>query len=310
MDYDIIGDVHGHADALRGLLAHLGYRRTAGAWRHPTRKVLFVGDFIDRGPGQLDTVWLVREMVDAGTALAVMGNHEFNAIAWHTPDPEAPGEHLRRRTGQSGRKNLHQHERFLAEVEDPRVHQEVIDWFMTLPLWLELPEARVVHACWHPAHMADLSPALTPERQLTPQTVMAASRPGSLEFRTAEALTKGIEVPLPDGCSFQDKDGHVRHNVRIRWWDAEASTFRKAALMPEDDRQRVPDLPLPTWARLEDSAGPPLFFGHYWMQGTPAPVSPNAACVDYSIAKGGKLVAYRLDAGEPLSQANFRWVRN
>jgi hypothetical protein len=30
----------------------------------------------------------VRAMIDAGAARAVMGNHELNAIAWATPDPD------------------------------------------------------------------------------------------------------------------------------------------------------------------------------------------------------------------------------
>jgi hypothetical protein len=308
MDYDIIGDVHGHVEPLRALLAHLGYRETAGAWRHPARQAIFVGDFIDRGPGQVDTVRLVRAMVDAGSAQAVMGNHEFNAIAWHTPDPDAPGEYLRRRSGEIGAKNLQQHERFLAEVEDPQQHRDVIEWFLSLPLWLELPELRVVHACWHEEYMKELEPRLTSNRQLTMDAVVAASRPGSVEFRTAVGLTKGIEVPLPADHAFRDKDGHERRSVRVKWWESEATTFRSLALMPDEDLKRVPDLPLPRWARFGCRPDKPVFFGHYWLQGAPAPVSAHAACVDYSVAKGGKLVAYRLDAGEPLTPAGFAWV--
>ena len=81
MAYDVIGDIHGQADKLRALLLHLGYRERKGAYRHPDRTAIFVGDFIDRGPRQIDSVNAVRRMVDAGTARAVMGNHEFNAIA-------------------------------------------------------------------------------------------------------------------------------------------------------------------------------------------------------------------------------------
>ena len=95
MNYDIIGDIHGHASALRTLLAKLGYQENQNTYRHPDRTAIFVGDFIDRGPQQVETVNLVRRMVDAGSALAVMGNHEFNAIAWHTPDPNNPGDYLR-----------------------------------------------------------------------------------------------------------------------------------------------------------------------------------------------------------------------
>ena len=49
--YDIIGDIHGYADVLETLLRKLGYEKPTGIWRHPAgRKVLFLGDFIDRGP--------------------------------------------------------------------------------------------------------------------------------------------------------------------------------------------------------------------------------------------------------------------
>ena len=53
MAYDIIGDIHGQADKLDGLLKHMGYRERDGAYRHPSRKAIFVGDIIDGGPRQV-----------------------------------------------------------------------------------------------------------------------------------------------------------------------------------------------------------------------------------------------------------------
>ena len=79
--YDVIGDVHGHADRLEALLQKMGYSHRAGAWRHPERTAIYVGDLIDRGPHQVRTLEMVRAMIDAGSARATMGNHEFNAIA-------------------------------------------------------------------------------------------------------------------------------------------------------------------------------------------------------------------------------------
>ena len=83
--FDLIGDVHGHATPLKNLLHKLGYQEIDGVWRHPDRQVVFLGDLIDRGPEQVETVKVVRRMVEAGTALVVMGNHEFNAVSWATP---------------------------------------------------------------------------------------------------------------------------------------------------------------------------------------------------------------------------------
>ena len=50
--YDLIGDIHGQAHELEALLKILGYRRAGDSYRHDNRKVIFLGDFIDRGPHQ------------------------------------------------------------------------------------------------------------------------------------------------------------------------------------------------------------------------------------------------------------------
>ena len=148
MSYDIIGDIHGHADALKALLHSMDYRETKGVWQHPDRKAIFVGDFIDRGPKQVESLEVVRGMVNDGYAQAVMGNHEFNAIAWFLPNPDQPGEFLRpHHSPKYGDKNFAQHKAFLEEVNGTPRHKEIIDWFLTLPLWLELDDIRVVHAC-------------------------------------------------------------------------------------------------------------------------------------------------------------------
>ena len=89
--FDIIGDVHGCCDELEELLRQLGYRESAreeadSIWgrrffAHPEgRKAIFVGDLVDRGPRILDTVRLVRNMVEARTALCVPGNHDIKLV--------------------------------------------------------------------------------------------------------------------------------------------------------------------------------------------------------------------------------------
>jgi hypothetical protein len=304
MGYDIIGDVHGQADKLVALLTGLGYRERDGAWRHAERSAIFVGDLIDRGPKQRETVDLVRRMVDRGSALAILGNHEFNAIAYRLRDPVDASDTLRPRLGRTGEKNTEQHEAFLAAVGcDSPLHDEYVDWFLTLPLWLDLPELRVVHACWHPGYMAELESALAPGRRLTPELVAAASRKGRIEYRTVEGLAKGIEVPLPDGYWFEDKDGHRRTEIRVRWWEPAGATYRQAAIVDEAQRDRIPDLPMPPRGHVGYDDAKPVFFGHYWMTGAPTVLAPRIACVDYSAGKEGDLVAYRWD-GEPTLDAS------
>jgi hypothetical protein len=151
--YDLIGDIHGHGDELTELLAKLGYHWTDGCYRHPSRQVIFVGDFIDRGPKQAGVLQTVIPMVQQGTALAVMGNHEFNALGFHTKNPNQSGEWLRPRNN----KNIHQHNRFLDEYLGRNDELEsVLKFFQSLPLWLDLDGFRVVHACWEERHIQAL----------------------------------------------------------------------------------------------------------------------------------------------------------
>ena len=80
--FDIIGDVHGCATELEALLQALGYARGEdGAYRHPDgRKAVFVGDLVDRGPRIPDVLRIAMAMVEAGTALAVPGNHDLKLV--------------------------------------------------------------------------------------------------------------------------------------------------------------------------------------------------------------------------------------
>ena len=83
-------------------------------------------------------------MIESGAALSVMGNHEFNAIAYYTADREAGG-YLRPHT----EKNTRQHQAFLdAFAGSPAEYEETVNWFRTLPLWLDLGDLKVIHACW------------------------------------------------------------------------------------------------------------------------------------------------------------------
>jgi polynucleotide kinase-phosphatase len=81
--FDVIGDVHGCLPELLVLLDKLGYQVTSDAAGRPVnaahpagRRVIFLGDLVDRGPDSPGVLRLAMGMVAAGTALAVPGNHE------------------------------------------------------------------------------------------------------------------------------------------------------------------------------------------------------------------------------------------
>ena len=281
----------------------MGYRSEDGVYRYPDRKAIFLGDFIDRGPRQLDTVNIARRMVETGNALAVMGNHEFNALAWHKEDPEQPGEYLRPHTPSNHR----QHQRFLEEVgAHSRIHDDIMAWFSSLPLYLDLPGLRVIHACWHPEYLDALQPHLDDDNRLDDGLLTTASRQHRMEYRAVETVLKGLEVPLPPGSSFHDKDGKKREHIRIRWWDRSQTTYRTAALLPSATAQTLPDAPMPLTHGVGYDDAKPLFIGHYWMNGTLEPLTPTIACVDYSAGKGsGPLAAYRWSGESQLTARHF-----
>ncbi|MFN0129784.1 MAG: polynucleotide kinase-phosphatase [Verrucomicrobiales bacterium] len=81
--FDIIGDVHGcHAELLE-LLNRLGWQVENHVARHPAgRRLVFVGDLIDRGPDSPNVLRLAMASCAAGTAICVPGNHDMKLLRW------------------------------------------------------------------------------------------------------------------------------------------------------------------------------------------------------------------------------------
>lgn len=295
--YDLVGDLHGHADELEALLRALGYRETRGAWRHPERTLVFVGDFLDRGPKIRETLRLVRAMLEAGSARAVLGNHEWNLLAYLTADPDAPGEHLRRHTG----KNRRQVEATLAQVPAAELASHLDYFRATLPVRLDLGGARVVHACWDDVAFHVVDDGLARHGGLTDAFLVEGSNPESLLFAALEIALKGKEMELPAGDGFEDKDGTRRTLARVRWYAPPDGHSVATYALPAFPG--ISPAPLPAKVRAEvrpyPPQDPPVFFGHYWLADpAPAPLAPNVVCLDYSVARGGFLCAYRWE-GEP-----------
>ena len=308
--FDIIGDVHGHADRLRSLLSTMGYREQRGVWGHRDRTAVFVGDLIDRGSGQLETVRMVQAMVDAGSAQMVLGNHEFNAVAYATVDPVRL-DYCR----PHNEKHTSQHEAFLSDVPfGSPLHRSIIDWFTTIPMWLDLDGLRVVHACWSADHIEHLESVAGPGNTLTERIVIDGTTKDTPTYRAIEAVLKGPEVEL-DGVWYVDKDGHTRDHARLRWWDSEATTLRTATMIPHGTQLHDPDDrpidALPDRQLSDDEmqlyTGPePVLFGHYWWRKESAePINTLATCLDYSVAKNGVLRAYRWDGEDEIDETKF-----
>jgi hypothetical protein len=302
--FDVIGDIHGHAQELKALLSELGYSRHGSGYKRSDRRAIFVGDFVDRGPAIGDVIDIVRSMVDEGDALAVMGNHEYNAIAFHTPRPGEQDAWFRPHTD----KNLKQHGETLKQLTAPKL-ADAIAWFKTLPVAIELNGIRVAHASWQTHDIARINQSLRTYGRFTSE-FLCLSEDADSELNTSiENVLKGPELQLPPDYSIIDKAGHERNSVRIKWYeDGTGRTYRQHHLGSDV----VPDVKinagdLATFETYHQDAVP-VFVGHYWLTGKPIPLTRNVACTDFSVAKGGKLVAYRWDGESVLGEDKFKWV--
>jgi hypothetical protein len=298
--HDIVGDVHGYATRLEALLKTMGYAERDGVWMHPERTAIFVGDYVDRGPQNLRTCRIVMAMVEAGSAHAVMGNRDFNALCLATPDPNHPESFLRPHTT----KNLQQAAATRAEMENsPKEAATVLDWLRRLPLWMESAHLVVCHAGWSRSAVAALDPFLDGGKALTDTGLIRAARKGDPLQQAREYLLNGPEAPLP----YFDPDGHERVEARLAWWKAGADglTWRDSVVGEDAVRAQLPTTPLPSGLLHSAGSPQPVFFGHYWMNAPLAPLSPTHACVDASVAKGGPLAAYRHSGESTLAASHF-----
>ena len=324
---DFIGDIHGHCDELRALLKKLGYVEHDGAFRYPGggRKVVFLGDYIDRGGQVRDTVNLVRAMRDIGSAVALMGNHEFNALCFWQRNGSGgghlikgiPGGYLREHSFNKVAIHARTVESYRGRQQEFR---EALDFFKTLPFYLETDLFRAQHACFD----ADCVQALRGAGltcfadgnfdELIARACDSHNEYGDSLFHPLDILLKGPEMPLPQGQTFQDGEGVVRKKMRLRWWiDPKNATLRDIALQPgvEFSPSELPELV--RRRRFYGEEERPVFFGHYWLKGLPALIRKNVCCLDYSIGAfhgGGRLVAYRFDGEQELDARKFVWVES
>ena len=293
--YDIIPDIHGHHGKLLSLLAKLGYRHEGGTHRHPEgRRVVFLGDFIDRGPEIRKVLHTVKGMMDAGDAHAVMGNHEYNAICYATPDGK--GGYLKDRAKESYKGHLTSVRAFDGREDE---WAEWIAWFKRLPLFLDFGDFRAVHACWDEAAIRYIDGKSMED----PDFLRESRRRDSKAYHAVEHLLCGPEVHLPEGYEFFDKEGTKRFKIRSRWWDLREGETFGTVCMPEPmdcphpllgrHLKRVPDYP---------HDAPPVFCGHYWLPAsrTPGPLRHNVICLDHSAGLGGPLVACRWNGSESM----------
>ena len=149
---DIIGDIHGEIAALESLLGHLGYDEDG---KHPEdRKLVFVGDLVDRGEDSWAVYKRVRALIEVGVAYCILGNHELNLLI---TDKNFDDGRPKVKPGNEWFHGLIElvnkddptsiQPQFLLRSQEER--EELQNFLRPLPLIIEAPGIRIVHSCWN-----------------------------------------------------------------------------------------------------------------------------------------------------------------
>ena len=321
---DFIGDIHGHYDELVVLLKKLGYEERGGAYRYPgdARTVVFLGDYIDRGSQVRETVNFVRAMRDAGSAVALMGNHEFNALSfWH--ENGVGGHYIHAIRG--GYLREHAFNKVAIHVKTIESYRgrkaeflEMLDFLKTLPFYLETETFRAQHACFDLKSAETLKAAgIRSFADGNFDELIARANDQYHEYADSifdpiNLFLKGPEMNLPEGLTFRDGEGVLRKRTRIRWWmNPKDANLQQLSFQPGVE---LPPCEVSREVHERDFYGEnerPVFFGHYWLLGLPELIRNNVCCLDYSVAgyRGdGRLAAYRFDGEQKLDASKFVWV--
>lgn len=311
--YDIIGDIHGCGRTLIKLLEIMGYKKKSGVYQHPKRQAIFVGDVVDRGPHIRKAVRVVYDMVSNGHAEIVIGNHEYNVYCYATVD--ADKTQTKGETHYLREHNSH-NQRLVAETFDqfanhPGDLKDYLQWFSQLPLFLDKSNFRVVHACWDENYIRDYQAKYQGNR-LSADIIAKSTDLKSFEGKVLDRLMRGTSLPLPDGEVIRSRDGFERRIFRTKFWADVPKTYGDVVFQPDPLPEHLVDRELDENELTELIHYPhhakPVFFGHYWLHGRPAPVKNNICCLDYSAVKYGRLVAYRMDGEEKLDPDKYVWL--
>ncbi len=261
--FDIIGDVHGELPALQQLGRNLGYDVDAG-WTHPDNRLLvFLGDLVDRGAHSLEVGELVRDLVAQRRAVCIMGNHEYNLVAYHL-GVEGYG------------KPKHSNRATIAAINADTTGRwpAVLAFFRDLPIGIDLPDLRIIHACWHRQSVKDVAPQL---RVTLPRAGVGADAMAWVEAHVtlrSPFTTTGLLSGLPGDT--EDMDADVPHEVLIKGFEVPAKPFRDN---DGKERDRVREVWWQTGTSDTYLMEKPQVFGHYWnvppVEGDFAPPHPS-----------------------------------
>ena len=300
--YDIIGDIHGHAELLKKMLRELGYSKNQNVYGHPSRKAIFVGDFINRGNENRKSLKIIRGMVDNGNAYAILGNHEIYALLVSVKDKNRIPL-IKSPTGSmvSAIRTINE---FAKQPEEWKSYKK---WMLSLPLFIEFEGLRIVHVCWSDEAIEILKDALK-EMKLNKEVLRNLIRkPNSKISKSIQTVTKGIDFVMPGDLKIINDKGISPRSFRLRWWeDPRGKTFQEISF---ESKFNLPSYTVPeqliqdNFVYADDN--PIVFFGHYSRVDGPHIIKKNICCIDSWIAGSKTLTAYRWNGENALKTENL-----
>uniref|UniRef100_UPI00334191DB metallophosphoesterase n=1 Tax=Castellaniella defragrans TaxID=75697 RepID=UPI00334191DB len=266
----IIGDIHGEIDALNTLLDHLARDPGAG------RRLVFIGDLCDRGPDSVGVIARVRELVEQGRALAILGNHEINLLADDAKDGSGWYFDTRKTSDQP----------FYAPFTRaaPQQRPAIREFLAGLPLALQSPSLRIVHAAWDPPSIEAIAGVrrgeLMDAMQHWKSRLHAAAQAEGLYTRYLEEKTRwaaALEDPDNPPPYLQAVADYETLEQRLNPVKRLTSGIEEPSATPFYSGNRWRYLDRTAW--WNDYRGPlPVVIGHYWRMFDP----PDANASRYS----------------------------
>ena len=268
--FDLIGDVHGHLELLLQMIARLGYYKKGSSFFHPKgRKIVLVGDLINRGPDSTGVLKLVKLLHQSGIAHVCMGNHEFRLLQQAQQNPsKVPAKFL-----------------------------PYLDWLRIIPFFLEGETCRVVHAAWHYSSIEILRGKIAGDDVFLAKTLQKSSP----EQQAVDLVLGGIKVSLPETPILYDRFNIPRKKARIKWWlNLEKRSYADSLyspMQPEIHNQ----FPNPEEIGIIETylkEDPIVFLGHYCLPPIIPKIMEQVVCLDGCVTCDQVLWAYRHN-GEP-----------
>ena len=288
--------MHGQARALLRLCHKLGYDEWG---HHPDgRQLIFLGDLNNKGPSNHRVIRQVSAWVAAGRAQSIMGNHEWESLAWSLTDKG--GRPLLAHTPEHRAKMA---EFLKVKRRNPFAYRRHLKFFKSRPLWLDMGEFRCIHACWDEASVAYLGRKLGEDGHVRKRDIRKAYREGSKMQAATQTVLTGPRLDLPKKAM----RSLGKADTRMRWWLPEGADMAELAMLkaktPRSLKGRMPK------TRPLYASDVPVFFGHYHLKTSPCLTSDNAVCLDFGAGSGRRLTAYCWSGESDLSEKNLVSVR-